>query len=73
MTEAFEPPYRCTPLESFSFGPGGLAGQLVKQQLQFEIEVDVELSGRTVARVEKQIADMRSGNGGESKRSTAVK
>jgi predicted ATPase len=73
LTEAFEPPYRGTPLESFSFGPSGLAGQLDKQQLQFEIEVDVELSERTVARVEKQIAEMRSGNGGESKRSSAVK
>ncbi|PWT85488.1 MAG: recombinase RecF [Proteobacteria bacterium] len=73
LTEAFDPPYRGTPLESFSFGPAGLAGQLEKSQLQFDIEVDVALSDRTVARVEKQIADMRSGNGGEGKRGAAVK
>jgi len=67
LSEAFEPPYRGTPLESFSFGPGGLAGQLEKDQLSFSIEVDVELSDRTLKRVERQIAEMRKGNGADGK------
>jgi predicted ATPase len=67
LNEAFEPPYRGTPLESFSFGPSGLAGQLEKDQLSFSIEIDVELSDRTLKRVERQIAEMRKGNGVEGK------
>ncbi|OGA39205.1 MAG: recombinase RecF [Betaproteobacteria bacterium RIFCSPLOWO2_12_FULL_62_13] len=73
LNEAFEPPYRGTPLESFSFGSKGLAGQLEKDRLQFEIEVDVDLSERTVERVEKQIAEMRSGNTVEGKRGGYIK
>jgi predicted ATPase len=67
LTEAFEPPYRGTPLESFSFGERGLAGQLEQDRLRFTIEVDIELSNQTVARVEKQITEMRSGNAAETK------
>jgi len=73
LTEAFEPPYRGTPLESFSFGPRGIAGHLERDSLQFEIELDVELSRRSVERVEKQIAAMRSGNGVDSKEGGYVK
>ncbi len=73
LKEAFEPPYRGTPLESFSFGPQGIAANLQRERLQLAIEVDVELSERTVARVEKQIAEMRSGNGGETRRSAYVR
>jgi hypothetical protein len=60
-------------LESFSFGPRGLAGHLEQDRLQFEIELDIELSGRSVQRVEKQIADMRSGNGVDGKGGGYVK
>jgi AAA15 family ATPase/GTPase len=67
LSEAFEPPYRGTPLESFSFGPRGLAGQLEKEHLSFSVEIDIELSTRTLNRVERQIAEMRKGNGVESK------
>ncbi len=67
LKEAFEPPYRGTPLESFSFGPQGIAGNLKRERLQLAIEIDVELSERAVARVEKQIAEMRSGNGGQTR------
>ncbi|GIL05456.1 MAG: DNA recombination protein RecF [Betaproteobacteria bacterium] len=73
LKDAFEPPYRGTPLESFSFGAEGIAGALKKEKLDFEMEVDVELSPRTVERVEQQIAEMRSGNGGDGKRTGAVK
>ena len=73
LSEAFEPPYRGTPLESFSFGPRGLAGQLEKEHLSFSIEIDIELSARTLNRVEKQIAEMRKGNGVESKPGNYIK
>lgn len=64
LKEAFEPPYRGTPLESFSFGSEGMAGHLKQESLRFTLEADVELSKSTVATVERQIADMRKGNGG---------
>jgi predicted ATPase len=73
LTEAFDPPYRGTPLDSFSFGLRGLAGQLEEARLQFTIEIDVELSDRTLARVEKQIADMRSGDGAGTRSAGSIK
>jgi predicted ATPase len=73
LKDAFDPPYRGTPLESFSFGERGLAGALEKERLAFQFEIDVELSPRTIARVESQIADMRSGNGAENRRVGAIK
>jgi predicted ATPase len=62
LKEAFDPPYRGTPLESFAFGPEGIPGHLKHNTLSFTIEVDVQLSDQTVAAVERQIAEMRKGN-----------
>jgi predicted ATPase len=62
LKEAFEPPYRGTPLESFTFGTEGIPGHLKQENLSFAIEVDVELSAPTIATVERQIAEMRKGN-----------
>lgn len=73
LKEAFEPPYRGTPLESFTFGPKGIPGHLEKERLELALEVDLELSDSTVTGVERQIAEMRSGNGGESRRGGWVK
>lgn len=67
LKEAFEPPYRGTPLESFSFGPDGIAGHLKHDRLEFSIEVDVALSKRTIDRVERQIDEMRGGGAAESR------
>ncbi len=70
LKEAFEPPYRGKPLESFSFGPGGLKELVAKDHLHFTIEADLELSDGVVEKVEKEIRDMRqpsriaSSNGG---------
>lgn len=64
LKSAFEPPYRGKPLESFAFGPEGIAGHLEKDSIRFNMEVDVELSESTIAIVERQIAEMRRGNGG---------
>ena len=64
LKEAFEGPYRGTPLESFTFGREGITGHMKQESLRFTLEVDVQLSDGTVAAVERQIADMRKGNGG---------
>lgn len=61
LKEAFDPPYRGTPLESFTFGVEGIPGHLNRESLSFTIEVDVELSDQTIATVEHQIAEMRKG------------
>ena len=61
LKEAFEPPYRGSPLESFAFGRDGLAGNVAKESVRFLMEVDVQLSDSTVATVERQISDLRRG------------
>jgi predicted ATPase len=72
LHDAFKPPYRGQPLESFAFAPGGVAELLDKESATFEIEVDLELSEHTVAAVNRQIADLRhavSGSPDDPKRS----
>ncbi len=61
LKEAFEPPYRGKPLESFWFGEGGMEGLLQKDSVTFSIEVDVELSPAVIQDVNRQILEMRSG------------
>lgn len=59
LKEAFEPPYRGKPLESFYFGESGLKGLLGKDAISFSMEVDVELSQTVMDSVDKQIRDMK--------------
>ena len=59
LKEAFAPPYRGLPLESFTFPNEGLAGLLKQESATFSIEVDVELSPVTVDLVNRQIRDMK--------------
>jgi len=59
LKDAFEPPYRGKPLESFSFGPGGLKDLLMAERSSFSIEVDVELSDAIVDGVNRQIREMK--------------
>lgn len=61
LKEAFDAPYRGTPLESFTFGAEGMPGHLRQETLSFTIEADVEISSQTIAAVEAQIAEMRKG------------
>jgi predicted ATPase len=61
LKEAFEPPYRGKPLESFTFGSSGLDSLLARESASFSIEVDVELSRSVVATVNRQIGEMRKG------------
>jgi predicted ATPase len=62
LKEAFEPPYRGKPLESFTFGPDGIRGLLAKQTISFTVEADVELSRRVIESVDRQIADLKRGS-----------
>lgn len=59
LKEAFEPPYRGKPLESFTFGPEGIPGLLQQESLSFTMEADVELSPAVVQAVNRQIGDLR--------------
>src|SRR3990172_3293854 len=60
LKEAFEPPYRGKPLESFSLcGSSGLNDLLQKDNAKFSIEADIELSESIVQSVSRQIREMR--------------
>lgn len=59
LKEAFDPPYRGKPLESFSFPKTGIKGLLAQERLSFSMEVDFTLSDTVVQAVNRQIRDMR--------------
>lgn len=63
LKEAFEPPYRGKPLESFTIGQRGIKGLLEQERLWFSIEADLSLSDTVVASVNRQIQEMRRPNG----------
>ena len=68
LKEAFDPPYRGKPLESFTIGQKGIKGLLEQERLSFSIEVDLSLSDAVVESVNRQIREMRRPHGeGESK------
>ena len=68
LKDAFEPPYRGRPLESFAFGEEGIEGLLAQETISFSIEVDIQLSARIIEKVNRQIQEMRgtSPDAGES-------
>jgi len=73
LKEAFEPPYRGKPMESFSFDESGLEGLMKKEALSFQIEADIELSPAVIAAVNKEIFETKRGqapdaNGSDSKK-----
>src|SRR5215467_7513503 len=59
LKDAFDPPYRGTPLESFTFGPDGMRSLLQRESCSFQIEADVELSGAVIDSVNQQIREMK--------------
>ena len=59
VKEAFDPPYRGKPLESFTIGKRGLKGLFKSKRLAFSIEVDLKLSDTVVDAVNTQIRNMR--------------
>lgn len=73
IKEAFEPPYRGKPLESFTFGEQGIKGSLTKERLSFSIEVDVRISDAAASAVDRQVNEMRRSGGSESGTGKEVK
>lgn len=61
LQEAFNPPYRGTPLESFTFGDRGVRGLLEQDRACFSLEADVELSPWVISSVNEQISRFESG------------
>ena len=58
LKEAFDPPYRGKPLESFTIGKKGIKGLIEQEILSFYIEVDLHLSDAVVETVNRQIQTM---------------
>ena len=63
LKEAFDPPYRGKPIESFTLGQGGIREQLERKRLAFSIEVDLKLSDAVIDAVDRQIQEMRRPSG----------
>lgn len=59
VKEAFDAPYRGKPLESFTFGPEGIAGLRRKKRISFILEVDIYLSDQVVESVNHQVLALR--------------
>jgi predicted ATPase len=72
LKEAFEPPYRGKPMESFSFDETGMEGLMKKDSVSFQIEADIELSPAVIAAVNKEILETKRGpseaNGSDSRK-----
>lgn len=59
VKEAFEPPYRGSPIESFSFEERGIPALVERERLAFSIEADLSLSDAVVESVHREIEAMR--------------
>ncbi len=59
LREAFDPPYRGRPLESFTIGSRGIKGLLEQDRLSFSMEADLSLSESVVDAVNRRIREMR--------------
>ena len=68
LKEAFDPPYRGKPLESFTFGPEGIAELVGRDSAAFSVQADIQLSPHVIAAVNQQVHEMRRlPNGTETK------
>ena len=59
LKDAFDPPCRGKPLESFTFGSDGIKGLLGREQLAFSMEADLHLSDAVVEAVEREVRSLR--------------
>ena len=59
LEDAFDPPYRGHPLESFTFGDEGIKTLLEKERVSFSIEIDVQLSTAVIDSVNQRIQKIR--------------
>ena len=71
LKEAFDPPYRGKPLESFTFGAGGLKNLIKRDRLSFSIEADLQLSEAVVDAVNREIQEMRRPSGAGDRQTPA--
>jgi predicted ATPase len=73
LKEAFDPPYRGTPLESFTFGSDGIKGLLAKESASFIMEADVELSPWVIETINLQIQEMKQGRSNDDSGNSGTK
>ena len=59
LKDAFDPPHRGHPLESFTFRDEGIKRLLNQEHVVFSIEVDVQLSKTVVENVNQRIQTIR--------------
>jgi hypothetical protein len=59
LQDAFDPPDRGTPLESFTFGPDAIRSLLDRESCSLQIEADIELSHAVVESVNQQIREIQ--------------
>ena len=60
LREAFAPPYRGLPVESFTFDSKGIQGIVEQERVSFSFEADVELSQTVVESVNQKIRSSRN-------------
>ena len=65
LKDAFNPPCRGKPLESFTVGGHGLKGLVRQERLTLALEADLRLSDAVVEAVNRQIREMRRPSGGD--------
>ena len=59
LKEAFDPPCRGKPLESFTMGTDGLKGLREQKRLAFSIEADLHISEAIARAIDREIQEMR--------------
>lgn len=60
LRDAFAPPYRGLPVESFTFGSKGIQGIVEQERVSFSFEADVELSQTVVESVNQKIRSSKN-------------
>lgn len=63
LKEAFDPPCRGKPLESFTMGMGGLKGLREQERLVFAIEADLHISTVVAKAIDREVLKMRQPTG----------
>ena len=59
LRQAFDPPHRGLPLESFTFGEEGIKELRKRESVSFRLEIDVQLSATVIEKVNQQIRRMK--------------
>ena len=66
IKEAFDPPCRGKPLESFTMGDGGVRAMRKQERLVFSIEADLHISDAIAKAVEQEIQEIHQPAAGNS-------